>query len=453
MVYNSLRLKIVVRIILISLTIFLIIAGYFVMDYVLTPSVLIIVAVIQIMELIYTIEKYFNNYNKLLQSVKYKDFTSSILNTPEDKILKEQKAVITEIIDAFQDVRIEKENHYHYLTTLVEHLETGIISYSKNGAVNLINTAAKNLLGLKHIKNLSSLKNVDIKLYESIIHLKSGEQKTIQTICNKEVCQLLLRSTAFVMQNKSYKLVSFQNIKTELDLKEQESWHKLIRILNHEVMNSLTPVVTLSKELNDTFFDKNGNKIPISNLPDEDFEDIYLSTKTIEKRSRGLLNFIKSYRNFTKLPEPKLQKTLIKELIESTVNLLNSELNKANVQITINRSSKDIFTQIDKELMEQVLINLILNAKEALNDVSNPQIKIEYHTDNQFVNISIHDNGKGISKEHIDKIFVPFFTTKRKGSGIGLSLSKQIVLAHKGKIVLSSALGKGTVVKIKLPVS
>jgi len=453
MVYKGLRIKIALRIVFISLTIFLIIAGYSVMHYILTPSVLIVVVFIQFAELIYTIEQYFNNYNKLLQSIKYKDFTTNILNTSNDKILKEQKAVITEIIEAFQDVRIEKESHYHYLSTLLEHLDTGIISFSENGDVHLTNTAAKKLLGIQHIKNLSSLKSIDHKLYDNIIKLKTGEQKIIQTVCSHEICQLLLRSTAFKMQNKAYKLVSFQNIKTELDLKEQESWHKLIRILNHEVMNSLTPVVTLSKELNDTLFDENGGKISINSLSDEDFEDIYLSTKTIEKRSRGLLNFIKSYRNFTKLPEPKLQKTSIKELISGTIALLNSDLEKAKIQITITQTSKNVFALIDKELMEQVLINLILNAKEALSKTENPQIKIIYGLDNQFAFMKIRDNGKGISKEHIDKIFVPFFTTKRKGSGIGLSLSKQIVLAHHGKITISSVLGKGTEITVKLPVS
>ena len=449
--YNSLRIKIVIRILLISLSVFLILFGFQVMHYVLTPSVIILLAVFQIIELIYTIEKYFNNYNSLLRSIKYQDFTSTSIISPKDKILKEQKAVINEIIKSFQDVRIEKENHYHYLITLVEHLNAGIICFDGPGKINIINTAAKKTLGIEHIKNLRSLKHVDAHFYETIKDIKPGERKTLQTVHNKEACQLLVRCTNFMLQAEVYKLVSFQNIKQELDIKEQESWYKLIRILNHEVMNSMTPIVSLSKELNDTFFDETGEKVPIQNISDENFEDIYLSTKTIEKRSLALLNFVKSYRSFTNLPKPNLKKIQIKGVLQGVIDLLDNKLSENNIKLIKKTYTQDMEILADKDMLEQVLINLIINAIEAVQKQTNPSISISYIRENSYNLIKIEDNGEGISAEYIDKIFVPFFTTKKKGSGIGLSLSKQIILAHNGNITVNSVLGSGTAITIKIP--
>lgn len=451
MVYNSLRIKIIIRVLLISLSIFIIVLGYQVMHYILTPAVLIIIVLLQIIELIYMIEKYFNNYNSLLRSIKYQDFTSTSIISPKGKILKEQKTVINEIVKSFQDVRIEKENHYHYLITLVEHLNAGIICFDGSEKINIINTSAKKTLGIEHIKNLASLKHVDPHFYETIKNINPGERKTLQTECNNEACQLLIRCTDFVMQAEAYKLVSFQNIKQELDIKEQESWYKLIRILNHEVMNSMTPIVSLSKELNDTFFDESGGKVPIENISKDDFEDIYLSTKTIEKRSLALLNFVKSYRSFTNLPKPNLKKIQINDVLQGVINLLDSKLKENNIKLIKNTDTQYMLIFADKDMLEQVLINLFLNAIEAVQEKANPLISISFAKENTCNLIKIEDNGEGISTEYIDKIFVPFFTTKKKGSGIGLSLSKQIILAHNGNITVNSSLGKGTVILIKLP--
>ena len=254
-----------------------------------------------------------------------------------------------------------------------------------------------------------------------------------------------------MIDNKMYKLVSFQNIKQELDIKEQESWHKLIRILNHEVMNSMTPIVSLSKELNDTFFDKKGEKVPIRNISDDDFEDIYLSTKTIEKRSSALLNFVKGYRSFASLPKPDLKAVSLNEILSGVIKLLESKIKENNIQLIQNLQDEGFMILADKDMLEQVIINLLLNAIEAMQKATNPTISINYGTENKYVFIKIEDNGMGISAEFIDKIFVPFFTTKKKGSGIGLSLSKQIMLAHKGNITVNSTMEKGTVITIKIP--
>jgi len=449
--YNSLRFSIIIRVLIITVSLFIIIFGYTVLKYIVTPSVFIIIVLFQIIELIYVIEKYFNKYNFLLRSIKHKDFTSTSLILPKDKILKEQKEVIAEIIDSFQNVRIEKENHYNYLITLVEHLNTGIVCFNESEKINLINTSAKKILGIENIQSLSSLKHINTHLYENFKNIKSGEGKTLKTICNNEACHLLIRNTDFVMRKKFYKLVSLQNIKQELDIKEQESWYKLIRILNHEVMNSMTPIVSLSKELNDTFFSESGEKVPIQNISDSDFEDIYLSTKTIEKRSQSLLNFVKSYRSFTSLPKPDLKEVLLNDIIIGVIKLLESKIRESGIQLIQYQPNSKFTIIVDKDMLEQVLINLLLNAIEAVNTQNNPKIIIDYGTENNEIFINIKDNGEGISAEYIDKIFVPFFTTKKKGSGIGLSLSKQIMIAHKGNIIVNSTIGKGSTCIIKIP--
>ena len=451
MVYNSLRIKIIIRVVLISLSVFLILFGYQIMHYVLTPSVILLLVIFQISELIYTIEKYFRNYNTLLRSIKYHDFTSSLIISPKDKILKEQKAVVDEISQAFQDVRIEKENHYLYLNTLVEHLNTGIISFDGTEKINIINTAAKKTLGIEYIQNLASLKQINVHFYNTIKEIKPGERKTVQFTCKTDVCHLLLRCTSINMQSTDYKLISFQNIKQELDIKEQESWHKLIRILNHEVMNSMTPIVSLSRELNDTFFDESGNKVPIKKISNEDFEDIYLSAKTIEKRSLSLLNFVKTYRSFAALPKPDLRTIELSDIISGISKLLQSKIAKKGITFIQSKQTEPTTVLADRDLMEQVLINLMLNAIEAVQEKPEAKIWLEYGKENNYVFIRIKDNGKGIPAEYIDKVFVPFFTTKKKGSGIGLSLSKQILLAHKGNITVSSSAGKGTAITVKIP--
>jgi len=412
----------------------------------LTSAATLVIIIGLVVELIYFVEKYNRTFNKLLLSIKHKDFTKSFTSAEENKISREQKNAINEIIEAFQNVRIEKESHYQYLQALIEHITVGVICLEGKDNVYLVNSAARKILNINLLNKINTIKRIDIELYNTFKEIQTSEKKIIKTAINNEPVQLLVWCTELIISTRPVKIISFQNIKTELDRQELESWQKLIRILNHEIMNTVTPISSLSAEINDMLEDSTGNRINLNELNEDDMDDMYSSLKTIERRSKGLLKFVKTYKNIARLPRPNFTQIRIEDIFKTIFTLLEPELKKEKIKFSLVIHEADMYIYADREMMEQVLINLLLNAKEALIKTENPVIELKA---SRNFGIEVVDNGCGIDKEYIDNIFVPFFTTKKNGSGIGLSLSRQIMLLHGGAINVKSGEGEGTVVALK----
>jgi len=413
-----------------------------------TSAASLVIIIGLIIELLYFIEKYHRTLNKLLLAIKHKDFTRSFGNGVNRKIPLEQLNAFDEIINAFQNVRIDKEGHFEYLQALIEHMTVGIVCLENNNLVYLANSSAKDILHVNLLNKLNVIKRVDPILYKVFYDIKSTEKKIVKTSINNEDIQLLIWCSELKISNRPYKIISFQNIKSELDQQELESWQKLIRILNHEIMNTVTPISSLSSEINEMLEDRNGKRISLDEIEKEDMNDIYNSLKTIERRSKGLLKFVKTYKNIARLPKPNLENFRIKDLFNSISILLEPELKKEKINFSFSISEASLQIVADREMMEQVIINLILNAKDAVSKILNPTIELKAYVSYERTHIEISDNGCGIEVEHADNVFVPFFTTKKSGSGIGLSLSRQIINLHKGTIQIQSKVNYGTVVKI-----
>ena len=254
--------------------------------------------------------------------------------------------------------------------------------------------------------------------------------------------------TLLKLMGSSYKLITFQNIKSEIEQKEIEAWHNLIRTLAHEIMNSVTPISSLTETSVMLLEDKLGNQKDITDITEKNITSIRTALKTIEKRSEGLLDFVGNYRKLTRLPAPQMEKISIENLLVNIKNLLNAELDKNRIDLRIISRNKDLRIFADPKLVEQVLINLVLNSIDAVEKTKSPKIQLlSYQTKNNIV-IKISDNGKGIDKDKLEKIFIPFFSTKEKGTGIGLSLSKQIMKLHKGDIDVTSEKNSGTTITL-----
>jgi nitrogen fixation/metabolism regulation signal transduction histidine kinase len=449
MVYKYFRIKVTLRILIIGIMMFFLVFALYRDKWYLTSAATLVLIFGLMSELIYFVEKYNRTFNKLLLSIKHKDFAKSFISGEEDNISPEQKNAFNEIINAFQNVRIEKESHYEYLQALIEHMTVGIICLEGQDTVYLVNTAAKNILNINLLNKIDTIKRVDIDLYKTLKEIKTSERKIIKTTIKNEMVQLLVWCTELKIRNKPLKIISFQNIKNELDQQELESWQKLIRILNHEIMNTVTPISSLSAEINDMLKDEKGDKRNLTEIAKDDMEDIYSGLKTIERRSKGLLKFVKTYKNIARLPKPNFEQLKVEDLFKTIFTLLEPELKKEKIKFTPAINETDMLVYADREMMEQVLINLVLNAKDAVKEAENPSIELKAFTFNDKVNIEVIDNGCGIEKEHADNIFVPFFTTKKNGSGIGLSLSRQIMILHGGAINIKSGEEKGTVVELR----
>jgi signal transduction histidine kinase len=398
-----------------------------------------------LIEIIRYAEKYKRGLGDFLLSIKSRDFVSSVsaLSGKDSKYIL--KNAYETILNEFQKIRIDKEVQYHYLKTIVEHIQIALFSFNESGEIQFINKTASSLLNIKDHNNINQIKNQDLNLFNLIQRLNSGEKELIKVKLNEELLHLSVYVTELKIQNKLIKLISLQNIKQELEYQELESWQKLIRVLTHEIMNSVTPISALSNAINETFEETKGQKSELSKISDDDFEDIISSLKTIENRSKGLLKFVSSYKKLTRIPKPDFKKVNLIELLNHCQTLLKQKINKNGINFQLNFSSENISTYADYDQIEQVVINLIINALDAVKNQKNPQVKI--NADQIEINkcrITIADNGIGISSEEIDKIFIPFYTTKKEGSGIGLSLSQQIMRLHKGNLQVKSELGQGS---------
>lgn len=351
------------------------------------------------------------------------------------------------IIHTIKDKQKEKEAEYQYFRNIVQHVGIGIITFNKSGDIQLYNFAAKKLLNTSYqVSNIEQLTKVNEELVETFRDLKTGGSKLIQVNIGEESRQLSVYAIELQLHQKQFKLVSLQNIQTELDEKEMEAWRNLIRVLTHEIMNSVTPISSLTGTTREMLSEYKSNEAEEVLIQKDDMDDLLYSLKTIENRSAGLIRFLNEFRNLTHTPTPKLKSEDLNILVEGICLLLGNELKGKSVKIHKSLDQKLPEVSIDRELVEQVIINLVKNASEAFDseqDEKNIWISSNLDSKKRVV-ISVKDDGSGIEPEALTKIFIPFFTTKKDGSGIGLSLSKEIMRKHQGNISVQSTLGVGT---------
>lgn len=390
----------------------------------------------------YSIFSYVTSANRKLarffESVRYADFTVKFrADNKLGKSFEDVNQQLNGVLDAFRQARAEKEANLHYINTIVQHVNVGLVSFDVQGNIELINNAAYRTLNIYRLRNISELNNsIHVGLYDILKNLPSGS-KTLYETSNEQ--QITINSTTVSLRGRMIKLVSLQNIQSELQEKELDAWQNLTKVLRHEIMNSVTPIVSLASTMREII------EIDLSDKTDikETVDDLKEALQTIENRSKGIMSFVNAYREFTTIPKPVFQETTSKALVSHLLNLVQPQLKEKN--ISLKTDFKHDFTLLaDFDHIEMVLINLVKNAIEAVENKLNPEIKIRtYQADNQrFIEIS--DNGSGIEPEALEKIFIPFFTTKKTGSGIGLSLSRQIMQMHGGNLKVFSKVDEGS---------
>ena len=351
------------------------------------------------------------------------------------KSFKDLNVAFNEVLEAFRKARSEKEEQGQYLNTVVQQVRTGILSFDTDGNIQLMNTNAKRFIGISNIKNIHELININPKLYHSINNVGPGKSELYK---GGNELYLTIQATELRIRGTDVKLITLQNIQPELQKQELEAWQNLTRVLRHEIMNSITPISSLTstlREILDHDMKKNNGHYE---LKEEGAEDLREGLSTIENRSKGLIKFIDAYREYTSLPKPKITTVRLRDLIEHVAQLMKPELKKTNINFQHYCNSEYLTIQADLDMIEQVLINLLKNAIEALAETENPTLELIGRYDENAVKIEVIDNGSGIIKEALEHIFVPFYTTKRTGSGIGLSLSRQIMQMHNGSITVES---------------
>jgi len=435
MVFRNFRFVAIFRILLLTATIFLFFYTI-TLEYFVTPFLVGLVILFQIYLLFKFVDKTNRDLSSFLESIRFSEFTRSFKIEGMGSSFDELNKAFNDVIQDFQKVRSEKEEQYQYLQALVKNIDVSIITFQRNGQVDMVNNAFKKLFQINSLKNIQDLLPISKDLVNTLLNFEPGKSCLVKVQEEDDILQLAISGTEFKIHDKSIFLVTIKNIQSVLEEQETESWQKLIRVLTHEIMNSITPISSITATLDQMFKDAKNNDTP----PDKEaIDEVHLAIKTIHKRSNGLLHFVNTYRNLTKIPKPNFKIALVKEVIDDIKLIVAEEIKSNNIECVISIEPESLEFYADTKLIEQVLINLITNAIHALEGRNDSKIQLRAFLNKRGrVTIQVMDNGHGILPEVLDKIFIPFFTTKQKGSGIGLSLSKQIMRLHGGSITATS---------------
>jgi nitrogen fixation/metabolism regulation signal transduction histidine kinase len=442
MIFERYHGHILIRVLLMFMTLsiasFIMVKGQFIYLTIAIP-----VIIFQLIDFYRFHKKAQDEVEQFVESIHYRDFSRyfDVKRAPLE--LQPLRKGFNEINSTFKVISKEKETQYQYLQKILELVETGILSYEhKSGEIGWMNEALKRMLGIPYLKTIHSLERRDDLLYQEVIALRPGDNKIVSIVKDRSPFKALLSATAFQTDGKIYTLIAFQNVDEALDETEAKAWQKLLSVMTHEIMNSVAPISSLAE----TMLNRLQNSV--SHLKDQPaaIEDLQLGIDTIRRRSDGLLKFAETYRNLNKISSPNLKKLYARDLFENLHRLMQPTLGQKNIEMEIILKDPDLSLEADANLIEQVLINLVVNAIEAIKEKVSPRIVLSAISNvNNKVVIRVADNGPGMSIELLDKIFIPFFTTKKSGSGIGLSLCKQIMMLHKGNIQVQSFEGEGTV--------
>jgi two-component system, NtrC family, nitrogen regulation sensor histidine kinase NtrY len=439
--FKQVEWRILIRVLLLFVTItgtaFLVLKGYYIYLVIALPII-----IYQLVDLYQFQRKAHVELDQFVESVHYRDFSRyfDVKHAPVE--LQPLRKGFNEINSTFKVISKEKETQYQYLQKILELIDTGILSYQEhNGEVVWMNESLKRMLQMPYLKTIHSLSRRDNEMYRQITMLKPGESKIATAHLEKASFKVLLSATAFQTEGQKFKLIAFQNVNEALDETESKAWQKLLSVMTHEIMNSIAPISSLAETLKYRLKET-------ANRPETEpgsMDDLELGIDTIKRRSEGLLKFAETYRNLNKITTLNLKKVYARDLFENLHQLMEPTLDQKNIELEIILKDPDLMLDADINLVEQVLINLVVNAMEAVKDRPDPRIVLSaWLASNRKTVIKVADNGIGMPEELMDKIFIPFFSTKKSGSGIGLSLCKQIMMLHRGTIQVQSIEGEGT---------
>jgi len=424
---NRFRTLTIVQVLLLVMTIVVLAWSVLSTDHVAVPIVIAVVVLLQVVGLLHYVESHVNTLEEFFAAVNYEDLTRRFV---EDGVDVELKEAFNRILTRFQDARAERDIQAGYLETVVKHIPVPFIAARTDGSLSLVNNPARRLTGLPALHHLDQLAELDPQLPTLMQGIEPGSQQLLQTRLRDVPAELRVSVSEIRMSGETERLYSIENLSGELTARESSAWRNLIRVLTHEIMNTLTPVTSLAQStvtmLNET----------------KATDDIREAVTTIARRSEGLMNFVSRYRELLKVPQPEPEVVRVMDALNSVTTLMANELRGVRLDIDVVPGSLEVYA--DRQLLDQVLINLVRNAADATRDIDSPEMQLSAKLDFGRVLIRIRDNGPGIPEEAMDQIFVPFFTTKRAGSGIGLSLSRQIMTAHRGEIVVESDAGGTT---------
>jgi two-component system nitrogen regulation sensor histidine kinase NtrY len=445
MISRNFFLNIILRVSLI--VVLSILLGYFLFKT--QSNRYILICLITIIFLTISLIFYLNKTNRKIlyffESIRNDDSSLSFSVDEKNKTLLEIYRSMNRVNMEIQQLKIENNQQEQYFRILLEHLATGIITYNSKGFIMHANSSAKKLLSLDVLTHLQQIERIDQKLYQAILFIKPSERRLIPITTELGTIELSLKATSFRTKETDLVILSIQDIKNELDEKELESWMRLIRVLMHEIMNSITPITSLSESLFN-IYNKDGRQVLPQQITEKTVSTTLKGLNVIKEQGKGLMSFVDSYRKLSRVPEPDKKLFKISDLMNRIQILYNSLDKNDRVELSVSLKDPDIELYADQNLISQVLINLLKNAIEANENNPHGKIMIIVNADNNHhPEICVTDNGPGISEENLDQIFVPFFTTRQNGSGIGLSISKQIMRLHGGNLKVRSVLGKETV--------
>jgi two-component system nitrogen regulation sensor histidine kinase NtrY len=404
-----------------------------------------IVVVVQAWLVVRFVHRTNRELSRLLGSIRYDDFQQSFAIGELGSTFEELKVAFDDVLGRFRDARLEREAQRRYLETLVEHVPVAILAVHDDGAVDLLNNAARRLFNAASAMTLPALIAYGAAFQRDVSQTRPGDRTVTRMQIDGVQRNLVLSTTQITVTGSVVRLLTLQDIQSELDFNELAAWQDMARILSHEIMNSLTPIASLARTADDMVDDLARR----TDAGDELIDDIHAAIQTLARRSEGLMRFVRNYRQFTQMPPPTLRPVALREYFQRVENLLVTEWAGRGIELSVAPPPNGLTILADDSLLDQAIINLLRNAADASAGSDAPHVWLDARlSDRGRPVIEIGDNGPGVDASLGDKIFLPFFTTKPDGSGIGLALARQVMLVHKGAITAAERPGGGALFRL-----
>ena len=413
----------------------------------------IVVSIVILLVQVLLIVRYLDQSNRaiarFLVTVKYGDVSQGFYREQGPESFRELGQAMEEVVAGLQKAKTEKEEQATYMRVLVQHIPVAVIAVREDGSISLFNNAARRLFGLSDMRELEQLQSFDPGLTDAIAALEPGGERLVRVVQDNGLLQLNISATSLKLKGSAEKIVSIQDIQGQLENQEMEAWQNLIRVLTHEIMNSVTPITSLAQTASETV-DGLIAELPAESTMHEDLQDTFDALDTVGRRSAGLMRFVESYRSLTRLPTAKIRVFRLDGFLQRVETLLEESFRQQGVEFSTLVEPESLELSGDPELLEQAVINLLKNAQDAVIDTQKPQVSLTARLGTKgHIIIAVKDNGSGMGEEILNNIFVPFFTTKRHGTGVGLSLVRQIVRLHRGQVGITSETGTGTEIRLR----